>query len=70
MGGGLRSKLDVQGQGAGRILDVDGQGVVEGLKNRIIFMNVIYVSSLSVLFDIIIYLVRQNFDIFVIKMLL
>ena len=63
-------RLDVQGQRAGRILDIDGQGVVEDLKNRIIFMDVICVSSISVLFDIIIYLVRQNFDIFVIKMLL
>ena len=30
--GGVRLKLDVQGQGGGKILDVDGQGV-GGLEN-------------------------------------
>ena len=31
--GGVRLKLDVQGQGGGRILDVDRQGGVGGLEN-------------------------------------
>ena len=39
-------KVDVQDQGGGRTLDVDGQGG-GGLENWIIFMNVICVSSLN-----------------------
>ena len=38
----VRLKLDVHGQGGGRILDIDGQGV-GGLENWTIFMDVIYV---------------------------
>ena len=38
--------MDVQGQGSGRILDVDGQGGVEVLENWTIFMDVICVLSL------------------------
>ena len=45
---GVRLKLDVQGQGVGSILDVNGQGGVRSLKNWIIFMDVICVSSLKV----------------------
>ena len=45
-GGGIRLKLDVQGQGSARILDVDGQGKW-GRENWIIFMDVICVSSLN-----------------------
>ena len=48
-------KLDVQGQGGGRILDVDGQGGVVRLENWTIFMHVICVSSLS-------YLSSKDFD--------
>ena len=44
-GGGVRLKLDVQGQGGGWILDVDGQGG-GGLENWIIFMDVKCLSSL------------------------
>ena len=40
--GGIPLKLDIQGQGGGRILDVDGQEG-EGVENWIIFMEVIYV---------------------------
>ena len=40
-------ELDVQGQGSGRILDVDGQWVWS-LENWTIFMDVICVSSLTV----------------------
>ena len=40
-------KLDVQGQGVGRILDVDGQGWWGGLENLTILMDVICVSSLN-----------------------
>ena len=43
--GRARLKLDVQGQGGGRILDVDGQGG-GGFENWTIFMDVICVSSL------------------------
>ena len=42
--------LNVQGQGVGRILDVDGQGVGGGggvVENWTIFMDVICVSSLK-----------------------
>ena len=45
-------KLDVQGQGSGRILEVDGVG---GPKNWTIFLDVICVSFLmvvSVLLDL------------------
>ena len=42
--GGIRLKLDVQGQGGGRILDVAWGG---GLANWTIFMDVMYVSSLN-----------------------
>ena len=45
---GVRLKLDVQGQGGGKFLDVDGQGV-GGLGNQTIFMVVICVSSLIAL---------------------
>ena len=45
--GGARLELDVQGQGSGRILDVDGQWVWS-LENWTIFMDVICVSSLTV----------------------
>ena len=37
---GVRLELDVQSQGGGRILDVDGQGGVGGLENSRIFMDV------------------------------
>ena len=40
---GFRLKLDVQGQGDGRSLDVAGQGVGD-LENCTIFMEVIRVS--------------------------
>ena len=40
-------KLDVQGQGGGRILDVAGQGGVGSLENLPIFKDVIYLSSLN-----------------------
>ena len=46
-GAGFGSKLDVQGQDGGRISDIDGQGV-GGLENWTIFMDVIWVSSLTV----------------------
>ena len=43
-------KLDVQSQGDGRVLDVDGQGVGGGgLKNWTISMDVICVSSVGVI---------------------
>ena len=48
MGEGVRLKLDVQVQAGGRIVDVDGQGGVEGLENWTISMDVICVSSLTV----------------------
>ena len=38
---------DVQGQGGGKILDVDGQGL-RILENYTIFMDVICVSSLMI----------------------
>ena len=47
-GGGICLKLDVQGQGGGRILDIDGQGGVGGLENWTILMDVICISSLPV----------------------
>ena len=40
-------KLDVQGQGGGRILDVAGQGGVGSLEKSPIFKDVIYLSSLN-----------------------
>ena len=43
-GEGGRLKLDIQGQGDGKILDVDGQGG-ECLENGTTFMDVICVSS-------------------------
>ena len=42
----FRLKLDVQGQGGGRVLDGDDQGG-EILESWIIFMDVICVSSLT-----------------------
>ena len=45
-------KLDVQGQGDGTTLDVDGEAGVGGLKNGTIFMNVLCVSSLTVMSQI------------------
>ena len=45
--GGIFLKFDVQGQKGGRILNVDGQGGVEGLENWTIFMDVICASSLT-----------------------
>ena len=42
---GVPLKLEVQGEGGGKILDVDGQGVRD-LENWIIFMDVICASSL------------------------
>ena len=54
-GGGIRLKLDVQGQGGRRMLDVAGQGGGgwggEGLENWTIFMDVICVSFLKQLFS-------------------
>ena len=47
---GLRSKLNVQGRGGGRISDVNGQRV-GGLENWTIFMDVICLSSLSSIND-------------------
>ena len=44
--GGIRLKLDVQGEGGERISDVDGQGVGD-LENWTIFMDVIYASPLT-----------------------
>ena len=44
-GWGVRLKLDVQGQGGGKNLDVDGHGV-RGLKNWTVFVDVICVLSL------------------------
>ena len=38
-------KLDVQAQGDGRILAVDGEGELGGLENWIIFIDLICVSS-------------------------
>ena len=47
-GDGVRMKLDVQGQGGGRILDVARQGVVlGGLENWTIFIDVICILSLT-----------------------
>ena len=43
--GKVHLKLDVQGEGGGRILDVGGQGG-GSLENWTIFMDVICVSSL------------------------
>ena len=45
--GGIFLKFDVQSQKGGRILNVDGQGGVEGLENWTIFMDVICASSLT-----------------------
>ena len=53
-------KLDVQGQGVGRISDVDGQGQ-GGLENWTIFMDVICVSSLKVLSETVM-IFFQNFS--------
>ena len=58
--GGFRLKLDVQGQGVGRISDVDGQGQ-GGLENWTIFMDVICVSSLKVLSETVM-IFFQNFS--------
>ena len=44
--GGNRLKLDFQGQGVGRILDVDGQGG-GGSEDLTIFMDVKCASSLN-----------------------
>ena len=41
---GVCLKLDVHGQGGGRILNVDGQGV--GNENGVVFMGIRCVSSL------------------------
>ena len=43
--GGVRLKLDVQGQGGAKILEADGQGD-GGVENWTIFIEVICVSSL------------------------
>ena len=40
-------KLDVQGQGGGRISDVDGRRGVGGLENWTFFVDVICVSFLT-----------------------
>ena len=52
-GEGVRVKLDVHGQGDGKVLDLDGQGGVGVLKIRqfswTIFMDVICVSSLCII---------------------
>ena len=50
-GGVVRLKLDVQGQGSGRILDLDGRGGMGGLENCTDFMDVICVSSLKLIFN-------------------
>ena len=44
-GGEVSLKLDVQGQGDGRIFDVNGQGGGRDLGNWAIFMEIISVSS-------------------------
>ena len=44
--GGIRLKLDVQGQGGGRILDIDGHGV-GGLERWTIFVDAMCVLSLT-----------------------
>ena len=44
---GARLKLDVQGQGGGGILDVDGQRGWGGIENWTIFMDIIFVSSFN-----------------------
>ena len=46
----VRFKLNVEGQGGERILDVDGQGGVGGLENWTNFMDIICVLSLSFFF--------------------
>ena len=45
--GGVRLRLDFQSLGCGRISDVDGPGGAGGLENWTIFMDVLWVSSLT-----------------------
>ena len=46
MGGRVRLRFEVQGQGCGGIVEVDVQVGMGELKNWTIFMDVVYVSSL------------------------